>query len=339
MIKLEDYSFNISSFFKKTDSIRSQLFFIKTPLKEILSDSDNISVKSTLLDKEDLKILLISIKNIDDKPKQFIILELPRKLFILLGKGKRRMWNRAQGEFFRNFPRDIGYSFLTSEEIKQILFKCQDEIGSSLFYRRFVARGVFGKKIDFTDVYYERLKGKKFIEAFLKATNKRGWVQMIEVYDEHNSLGFIINRKGEITILNGGLNFLLKHLINQEIDLFLEKNKFYSNRDRLNTENKPKPIRIIFDTNVFEDKIMISKFMNKIEKYPKCNFSVVEKGNPFLYVNILDRNDMSSFSVRTFEDNTLILFPKIKTSSFSLQRFSKYLVENFMEGKIHEYKK
>ena len=159
----------------------------------------------------------------------------------------------------------------------------------------------------------------------------------IEIYSENKDFSCIINRRGEITLLHEKIDFLLKYLINQEVELFIEKNRFYSERDRISTNNKPKLIKVIFDKKIFDDKVIIFQLLNKIEKYPLCNYNIIEKGNPFLYVNILDRRDMSSFSIRTYMEDSLLLIPKIKTSSFALQRFSKYLVENFMEGRIVEY--
>lgn len=63
----------------------------------------------------------------------------------------------------------------------------------------------------------------------------------------------------------------------------------------------------------------------------------MHSGNPHVYLSILDRNDNSSFSVRTYGEDSLLLIPQIKTSSLSLMRFSEFLVSSFYEGVIENF--
>lgn len=338
MLKFEESNLLIEDFFKNKPQIRSQIFYEKDTIKNLLLDNQTIEVKKILSDKEEQKIYLVQLNGIFEKAPKFIIIENPLKFFIVLGTEKRRIWDYFINKITKEFPRQIGFSFLTSYEIREILEQSQKQSDTKFYYNRFVAKGVFGKNIDFTDVYYEKLKEKPFSEAFSKAKNKKGWVRMIEIYGEKKSFSFIINYRGQITLSHGTLSFLFSNLLNKEIEIFNEKNKFYEKRDRINTNNNPKKIIIEFEGEVFDDKKKILQFLKKIEKYPSCNYTVVEGGNPFLYVNILDRRDMSAFSIRTYKDNSLLLLPKIKTSAYSLQRFSKYLIEKFMEGKIYEFR-
>lgn len=326
MIDLENAQLIMADFFKE-----------KSPLKNLIAEKDSIKIKKIISGKGGYNIYILQLEGVFEDSPKFVVIEDPSKFFIVIGDEKRKKWDYFIGLILRTFPIDIGFSFLTSYEIREILKFCEDQNSKAIYYKRFVAKGVFGKNIDFTDVYYEKLKKKHYNGAFLKAKNKKGWIRMIEVYDEGNSFSFIINLRGQITLTKGNLSFLLSNLLKKEIGILSNKNKFYEKRDRINTQNKPKKIIIRFGGEVFDDKKKILQFLEKIEKYPSCNYNVVEGGNPFLYVDILDRKDMSAFSIRTYKDSSLLLIPKIKTTPYALQRFSKYLVENFMEGIVNEF--
>lgn len=334
---LSKLNLTIAHFFKDSNSVRSQIFLIKKDLQNLLEDSSLFEVKKVLIDEENLIVRMVILKKIFNSPVEFVIIEDPGKFFILLSTHKGDIWNKIISNILENFGREVGYSFLNSLEIKKILQSYEQKTRSKIFFRRSVAKGVFGKKLDFTEVHYEKVPKTYFLDAFKKAETKKGWIRMIEVYNENNTSKFLINYKGQITVMRGGISLLLDYILKEELKIIINKHKFYSNRDRKSTQNHPQAILIEFNQDVFNEKAKILQFLNKIEKYPKCHYTIVEAGNPLLYMKILDRNDMSSFSIRTKGSNGLLLIPKIKTSAFALERFSRYLIENFMEGETNDY--
>lgn len=337
----KEYLFQITDYFKD-NVLRSQVFIEKIPLKRLINEVKKsyykIEIVSSNEDKYNIYRLKIS-KNIKiSKSGQAIAIEKPGEYLILISNEKRKIWEQVILDSFKIFYSQLIKSFLKSSDIKLILDRYKEDRNIELYFKRFVAKSMFGETLKFTDVYYERLEKRPYIEAFKKVTAKGAWIHSIEIVNENKSIWFNINRAGEITIRAGSVFEILNEILLKEMDIYLDKNKFYSNRARKDTENKdPKVLMINFKDKVFANYKLLKQFIQKIEEYPNCIYSLSSSGNPFLYMNIIDRLDMSSFSIRTYKEDSLLLIPKIKTSSASLQRFSEYLIKNFMEGDTSDF--
>lgn len=236
---------------------------------------------------------------------------------------------------------DLISSYVTSEEINTLLKEFVLKNKTELLYSRYIAKKMFGKPV--TSLTYAGKRTRKSYDSFdvaFKKTRSEGlWIDNISVFSERNhKTSFSISRNGQLVYYQGNFEQYFENILCQITSMSLKRLKFFEKRGRIDSINRtPKPLKINFDTNVFEDSSVRKQLIAVINEYAFCNYSIVHDGNPHLYVNIVDRKDNSAFALRTFGSDSLLITPAIKATSESLMRFSKHLVDNFREGEILDY--
>ena len=235
------------------------------------------------------------------------------------------------------FP-DILRAYVTSEELYNLLeeFSFQEEI--DLRYNEFVYKKMFGEA--FTDRRHERRmdpsKYRGFQDAFKKAREQGGWLDRIRVFG--GKYTFTVSRSGILRFYEGNFNEYYRYFVSRFVEISSAKWKVFDKRARRDSPLKEaRPLLVEFDSNVFEDPIVKKQFLQTINKYPNCAYSVIHGGNPHVYVSVLDRIDNSSFTIKTYGSNSLMLVPQIRATKAALVRFSKHLLDNFQEGKTRDF--
>jgi len=159
-------------------------------------------------------------------------------------------------------------------------------------------------------------------------------------FDYHKQIQFSISRKGELSFNRGPFDNYFSYILAPIVEMSKERKKQFQGRSRRDQpDKKPKPLLVDFKKEIFDQEDTRHQFIKLLNKYKRCNYSVVHAGNPHIYVTIIDREDNSSFSIRTLGSNSLLLIPQVKTSALSLMRFSEFLVTSFYEGEIQNYVK
>jgi len=222
------------------------------------------------------------------------------------------------------------------------IFKLLDEFSTKtktpLKYNDFWYKKLFGEaftvkkhetRIDIED--YEL-----FEDAFREARNRGGWLDRITVFNKNSH--FTIARNGMLKFKKGTFSDYYQYFLNNIVDLVTTRWKLFEKKGRSEQPKREvKPILVKFENEVFDDAILKKQFIQGLSKYPNCSYSVIHGGNPHLYLTMLDRVDNSSFSVRTYGTNALLISPQIRTTKAALVRFSTYLLNNFQEGKMTDF--
>lgn len=236
------------------------------------------------------------------------------------------------------------FAFIHSDGIYNILEQFERKQNVTLNYDRVVSKVIFGKQPR-TQVDWERTKeGREyssFQQAFQKSEDENMWVDNIRVFSEGRpkvKFHFSISRRGLISFSEGRLDVIFSDVLEDITTYSRNRRKQFKHRSRSEQPDKrPKPLIVKFGKNIFEKPEIRQEFSKILAKYPNCSYSIVHNGNPHVYLSVLDRNDNSSFAVRTYGDDSLLLIPQIKTSSLSLMRFSEFLVSSFYEGAIEDF--
>jgi hypothetical protein len=266
---------------------------------------------------------------------------IQRKPFLYFITGERNLFFRKvmlriASKLFPNAMR----TYVTSEDLLSLLknFSASKEV--TLRYTEFVSKRMFGKA--FTDLRHDkRLDQRKyelFSEAFRKAEEQGGRIDRIRVFGD--SYSFSISRSGVLKIYSGDFTDFYQYFVCPIGEIAVRRWKIFEKRSRNQLpEKKVKPIIVSFDTDVFEETNERKQFIQVLGEYAHCEYSVIHEGNPHVYVVMLDKLDNSSFTVRTYDANSLLLIPQIRTTSASLVRFSKHLLDKFQEGELAEFQK
>jgi hypothetical protein len=230
---------------------------------------------------------------------------------------------------------DMAIAYITAREIYEILENLSRKKEKKFFYTKFVAKKMFGKK--FTGLGYAETD--PFQEAFQRASNEGLWIDSIRVFSEDQAkIDFRLSRAGYLAYHRGNFEEYYKFVL-ALIDEYCSKRlKIFEKRGRKETpDRESRPILIQFDSEVFEDKSVRKQLIDVIADYDYCNYAVIHDGNPHVYLNLVDRVDNSTFSLRTYGANALLVAPQVKATKSSLMRFSKHIMDRFREGKIVDF--
>lgn len=231
---------------------------------------------------------------------------------------------------------DIMVAYITTDEINEILGNLAEAKKINLFYSKHVAKKVFGER--YTSLAYGH---EPYTNAFKKARDARPrlWIDSIRVFSENTvDIDFRLARQGTLTYYKGNFQEYYEYILSKIADYSGRRLKIFEGRGRRETKEKEvHPLLIQYDSKVFEEPIARKQLIDVIANYDFCNFSVIHNGNPHVYLNIVDRVDNSTFSLRTYGSDSLVIAPQVKTSRASLMRFSKHLLDKFQEGTISEF--
>ncbi len=289
---------------------------------------------------------IYAIKDIDKKEELGIFhsIQIKDELYILSGDKAKFFTELLLRLLSRMYP-DVISAFVHSHDIFELLEKFEKVMNIELNHKGAVKKQIFGFSPR-TEVEYEISKeGREyhnFREAFREAQENDLWIDSIKVFQKNYSsrprIQFTISRRGLITINRGTFDTFFANLLHPIAEKSKKRREQFKGRSRSEqTDKKPKPLIVQFGKNVFKETETRKEFSRILEKYPHCNYSIIHSGNPHVYLSVLDRNDNSSFSVRTFGDDSLLLIPQIRTSATSLMRFSEFLVTAFYEGVIQNF--
>ena len=275
---------------------------------------------------------------------KFQSLQIHDELYILSGS-RAEFFNKIVLQILRGLYPTVLSAFIHSSGIYQILEHFETMMKIQLKKSKAVRKQIFGFSPR-TELGWEIFKKGRtyptFQEEFEESKNQDMWIDSISVFSGENvkksDVQFSISRKGLVSLHNGRFDSIFLNILHPIIEHSKERREQFKHRSRSEqSDKKPKPLIVKFGKDVFKKMETREEFTKILEKYPHCNYSVMHSGNPHVYLSVLDRNDNSSFAVRTYGENSLLLIPQIKTSSLSLMRFSEYLVSSFYEGVIENF--
>lgn len=276
----------------------------------------------------------------DDELGTFHLVQQQDEFYLI--SGERAGVFRHIIKIFKHLYPKIIFSFIHSSSICQILSNFETKHNVKLMKKKSIEKQLFGISPR-TEISYETQKtGREYPkvkDAFEEAQMQDLWIEKIQVFSNTNKkTQFTISRRGEVSIEKGTFDTFFPTILAPIIRQSKQKRKQFENRSRSEQSDKrPKPLIVRFGKDVFKTTKTRREFSKILDKYIKCNYSIIHNGNPHVYLSVLDRIDNSSFSVRTMGDSSLLLIPQIKTSALSLLRFSEFLVSSFYEGDIQNY--
>jgi len=268
----------------------------------------------------------------------FLVLQNGISIFIISGE-KRLFFRKIILPIIKKAYPNILRAYILTGEIFELLTNFSQSKKTALRYNEFYYKKMFGEA--FTVKKHEkRLKIDEyevFKDAFIEAKENGGWLDRISVFGD--SFDFTIARDGVIKYKKGTFSEYYTYFFARIIQLVANRWKLFEHKSRSEqTDLEVKPIIVEFESKVFEDNLLKKQFLEELSRYPKSSYSVIHGGNPHLYLGMVDNLDNSSFSVRTYGTDALLISPQIRTTKAALVRFSNYILNNFQEGKIADFK-
>jgi len=328
--------------------LKSQIFLIRdfSVLNDILENSS----KSTQYYKFEWKINKNLKKNIYElnlkieshfgsyQIKSFYIILSEEERFILaIGYLSSKNLKRIEA-FFESFFPKISNTFLTQNEIKQMIYSLIKNYYSveykMITYSQKAIDGKIPRKA--VDYILGDLKTK-----ILELENEHKSIYTIELLifetEENNIFQFRYNRMNKLIWYKGKVDEFI-NILNIIYNKIIEKFDYLDKRERKDTSNNDtKPFILRFNESIFSTKEKISFFIDSLTNFPKCTYAVMHSGNPYLHLMMRDIKDNSSYTLKTVNHRDLMICPQIISSNSSLIRILDFISNNIFEYEILDY--
>jgi len=257
-----------------------------------------------------------------------------------------------------NYYPKISRMSMDSKSIHDILRKLQSSLeNKNIRIIKVIKKGwvksEFAKKKMESDINWT---DKSLEEVFQSIHESQEWIKSIDFAITRNKIsnnksnqatenqdiffGYIDNYR----ISRDGLfkcNHNFSHMFKIVIEEIAKKASFnfelYDNRNRNKVERyNPKPLQIIFDYDIFRDKIENKRLINVLDKisYSSCS---IYHGNPYFQASYVDYRDGSSYDIWVLSDEKITIVPQMRSSPASLNRLCESIFIGFREGIIKNF--
>ena len=341
----------LNQYFSDQDTVQIQCFTTDKIFKDIIDsyDSNNFKINK-IISKQIGNVIHTSyvIQNNELKKElgKFQSLQVQNELYIL-GDKDTKFFNKVVLQILDGFYPVVLPVFTHSDKIYHILEQFETVMNVQLRKKDVTQKQIFNKvfktKKVRKSIQDECLQDYPlFHKVFEEAKNNGLWIEGITVFSGKDhicpDIQFFISRKGPHLIYNGSFDSIFSNILHPIVEHSLKQHKLFEHRGRSEQlDLQPRSIIIKFPRNIFKKIKNRKKFIEILTKYPRCSCSITSEDLGPVYMSILDQTDNSSFSVRTFREDSILLIPQINTSSLSLARFSEYLTSMFYEGIIENF--
>jgi hypothetical protein len=298
--------------------------------------SDCIS-ESCIIYFIEFKEMLLGLYSKDDA----FLLSIDNNSFCIVTNYRRSDHDKVCNWIKSSFFPLINKAFITSSEMNEILLKMEYEGNYDLRVKMDYAR-VKDLSRSLTEYFRARQPDKlpKINEVFEEKKISKSYMRMMKIVSIHErkGIGITFTGNGHIGLYDGTFDEIYDYLIVPTIEMSKNKLSNFKDRSMEKTNNKkPRPIKLYFISDAFGSKDNVIDFIERLnKKYTNFSYSIVHGGNPHLFMYILDKYDLSSFSLRSVGTNSLIITPQIRTSAESLMRFIDCVVSLHPDGEISE---
>jgi hypothetical protein len=176
-----------------------------------------------------------------------------------------------------------------------------------------------------------------YAAVFQKLGDQRAWFCSLkfEVRDHHVAVGRIWRNSSFSCEESFGL---FEETVLRGITLAVARSRgFFENRGRMcSPTGSSRPIRIAYDQNVFSDKRQNHRLVGVLRRLPESGLSVIHP-NPYLHACLLDYADGSTYDIWVATPTSILIIPKRKATTESIERVCNHICEEFEEGEVEEF--
>lgn len=339
-----DKKHKIALFLNKTSSFiheiskynqdETNFFFFEWKILNKFSQADEILVK--------IKLIVRSKRSNKTFDLEFVIFERNLEFVMIVSDFNSEKQDKVH-KFMNLFYPVVSSFYLIHQELLDIISYLESKFKYELFSKWYIMSEKLGKRPD-KDIKY--LKGKYYKDCFQKARNEKKFVENIRLdnldtfanFNNGKPYDFKLSRIGEITIYQGKFDNFYLSIIEMIIKYANEKFLLLKDRSRIMNVNKEiKPIVIQFFFTPFKDKKGIATLLNTLKSYNNCSYAIIHAGNPYLEMIFVDYSDNSSFSLVTFSNKSLVIYPQLYASEAALIRLFSFITKNFSDGDLYDY--
>ena len=99
------------------------------------------------------------------------------------------------------------------------------------------------------------------------------------------------------------------------------------------------PFLFKLNNAMFANKGAIENFEIIIGNFPKCNYAIIQSGNPYLHIILRDQEDNSTYSIKNLSNKDFMICPQIYGSNSSMFKILDLIAGRISEFEVIDYNK
>lgn len=245
----------------------------------------------------------------------------------------REFFNQAVRRYIQGLPPAVSISFLSTDELYQLLSKLSDDINGTLY----VTKGVTKSPNGDTEVKY--FENSRYFELFNieEVSEQNYYVDKIEFelrQSQHNFKGQL-SRKGASRYNSGNESIYFNKILPNLAQLLSAKGDLFNNKAREYGSREAETIEITYDEGAIKGREENIRLINTLEGLKRSSITVYHK-NPYMHASVLDYEDGTNADVFLTSDRRVSIVPGFNASRKSLSRICDRINQGFLEGTVSE---
>lgn len=178
-----------------------------------------------------------------------------------------------------------------------------------------------------------------YASVFEKISGKRRWISSITMDLSGAGAASGKIRRNSTFSCTHGFSFFFNTVVRSLTEAVVKSRKFFENRDRLSSpDGISRPLSIYYRSDIFADKSQNVRLIECLKKLRNSALSVFHP-NPYLHACLVDYNDGSSYDVWVTDNSSILLIPKLKSTTESIGRVCNHICDEFEEGEVKDFGK
>ncbi|ERJ05764.1 hypothetical protein HLRTI_002152 [Halorhabdus tiamatea SARL4B] len=247
----------------------------------------------------------------------------------------REFFNQAVRRYIQALPPSISTSFLSTDELQQLLNKLNDEINGNLY----VTKGVTKSPSGDTEVKY--FDNSRYFELFNteEVSQQNYYVDKIEfeLRQANHEFQGQISRKGASRYVSGSESIYFNKILPNFATLLSEKGDLFNDKAREYGSREAETIEITYEEGSIKGREENVRLINALEGLKRSSITVYHK-NPYMHASVLDYEDGTNADVFLTSDRRVSIVPGFNASRKALSRICNRINQGFLEGTVSEGK-
>ena len=228
--------------------------------------------------------------------------------------------------------------FLRTTEVSDALNKlARTTHGIVLRVREYVVRSLIDDPESLKEVRTNRQwTDEDYATVFANLARDRYWLYSLKI--EIRGTGTAIGRiwRDAAFMCESGFGYFNQTIINSLQQAVMRSKGFFEKRDQLTSPTgKSRPVRIVYSQDVFADKRQNHRLIDTLHGLPDSSLSVLHP-NPYMHASLVDYADGSSYEIWVTTPSSILIVPKRKATTESIERLCDCICDQFEEGDIAE---
>lgn len=255
------------------------------------------------------------------------------EIYTAFAVSNREFFNQAVCRYIRRLPPSVSTSFLSTDELQQLLNKLSDDINGNFYVTKGVTKSPGGD----TEVKY--FDKSRYFELFNidEVSQQNYYVDKVEFelrQAKHEFRGQL-SRDGASRFVSGNQSIYFKKILPNLATLLSAKGNLFNDKAREYGSREAETIEITYEKGAIKGREENVRLINALEGLTRSSITVYHK-NPYMHASILDYEDGTNADVFLTSDRRVSIVPGFNASRKSLSRICDRINQGFLEGTVSE---